>query len=540
MGQILDVNKNICRLSLFSILFIAGHAATRGCHRCKKQFPGDIGKKIYSGFDRENWEKRTTEGHLEEIRQINACRSKGEREDLESLFVTRYSVLVDLPYYSSVRMAIIDPMHNLFLGTSKFMLNLWKEVGILDDDAFKRVKNNLEGIEAPSDIGKLPTKLVSAFGSFTADELKNWTVLFSIYALKDILSAEHLECWRSFVLACRILCSKTLNDNSIQLADMLIMRFCKRFENLYGVERVTPNIHLHGHLIEWLFDYGPIYSFWLFSFERYNGFLGNLPTNKRLIEVQIFRRFLRDNFCYEIILPTDFNESLGNIVQDVLSTADRGSLKEISAMSLYPLQRLASRHLQNANENWSDLSYMTYKSLIKPSVLNDLEMSHIADMYKVLYPDACNIIPSVSYRKCRYIYMGMELYGSMYSRTRRSSTVLAFWHSNDGRINSFATPYANPKPGLIHYFLVHNIDIDGECKEHLLAKFDWMKPLINNNRYNYFGKPIEVWHSDLFEFAGPASFIPVQRIKSKFIKIEKVLWGKNVAIVVPRDRAVNI
>ena len=140
------------------------------------------------------------------------CRSKGEKEELESFFGTRYSVLVDLPYYSSVRMAIIDPMHNLFLRTAKQMLKLWKEIGILDDDSFKKVETNLDGIEAPSDIGKLPIKLVSAFASFTAGELKKWTALFSIYALKGTMQEKHLECWRSFVLATKILCSKVLTD----------------------------------------------------------------------------------------------------------------------------------------------------------------------------------------------------------------------------------------------------------------------------------------------------------------------------------------
>ena len=31
----------------------------------------------------------------------------------------RYSVLLDLPYFDPVRMTIIDPMHNLYLGTAK-------------------------------------------------------------------------------------------------------------------------------------------------------------------------------------------------------------------------------------------------------------------------------------------------------------------------------------------------------------------------------------------------------------------------------------
>ena len=31
----------------------------------------------------------------------------------------RYSVLVDLPYFDPIRMLLIDPMHNLYMGTAK-------------------------------------------------------------------------------------------------------------------------------------------------------------------------------------------------------------------------------------------------------------------------------------------------------------------------------------------------------------------------------------------------------------------------------------
>ena len=57
---------------------------------------------------------------------------------------------------------------------------------------------------------------------------------------------------------------------------------------------VTPNIHMHCHLAECIRDYGPLSSFWLFPFERYNGILEGTPTNNRSIEVQIMKRFLQD------------------------------------------------------------------------------------------------------------------------------------------------------------------------------------------------------------------------------------------------------
>ena len=47
--------------------------------------------------------------------------------------------------------------------------------------------------------------------------------------------------------------------------------FVKNFERNYGSEAVTPNIHLHVHLTDCIRDFGPVYSFWLLSFEHCNG-----------------------------------------------------------------------------------------------------------------------------------------------------------------------------------------------------------------------------------------------------------------------------
>ena len=85
------------------------------------------------------------------------------------------------------------------------------------------------------------------------------------------------------------LCSTQISVDDLQKVDMVLMHFCRRFGQLYGKEAITPNMHLHAHLRECIQDYGPIYSFWLFSFERYNGMLGNFPNNQRSIEIQLMR-----------------------------------------------------------------------------------------------------------------------------------------------------------------------------------------------------------------------------------------------------------
>lgn len=124
----------------------------------------------------------------------------------------------------------------------------------------------------------VPRKIASNFSTFTGDQWKNWTNLFSLIALRGFLVGDHLECWRHFVLASRILCSPTITKTQLIVADTL--RFCERIVRLYGEQIATPNMHLHCHLRECI-DYGPVHSFWLFSFERYNGLFGRIHTNNK-------------------------------------------------------------------------------------------------------------------------------------------------------------------------------------------------------------------------------------------------------------------
>lgn len=61
-------------------------------------------------------------------------------------------------------------MHNLFLGTAKRMLMLWREDGFLPDNVFEDIQNQIDYMNAPSNIGRLPHKILSQFSGFTAEQ----------------------------------------------------------------------------------------------------------------------------------------------------------------------------------------------------------------------------------------------------------------------------------------------------------------------------------------------------------------------------------
>ena len=82
--------------------------------------------KHYGGFDRVTWISRDNESHREECNMLQNCTSKSERQSHERDFGTGYSVLLELVYFDPIRMTSLDPMHNLFLGTAKHMISVWK------------------------------------------------------------------------------------------------------------------------------------------------------------------------------------------------------------------------------------------------------------------------------------------------------------------------------------------------------------------------------------------------------------------------------
>ena len=106
-------------------------------------------------------------------------------------------------------MLIIDPMHNLFLGSAKhFVKSILIGKQILSDAQFDILQHRVDSITAPPDIGRIPQKIRSGFASFTADQWKNWVLYFSLFVLHDLLDSDMLECWRHFVQACRVITAK--------------------------------------------------------------------------------------------------------------------------------------------------------------------------------------------------------------------------------------------------------------------------------------------------------------------------------------------
>lgn len=514
------------------------HNATLGCNKCYKKFNKVDTRTDYSGFDVASWQMRDAAKHRRDVARITRLsKTKDQQKKLESQLGVRYSVLLELPYFDPIRMVVIDPMHNLFLGTGKHQLKVWKDhTHDLLPVHFERIQKLIDSIQVPSDVGRIPHKIASGFASLNADQLKNWILLFSLPALENILSEEKLKCWQKFVLVCKYLCTRVIDSSTLDIVQATIVRFCTDFQRLYGSQYVTPNMHLHCHLTDCVRDYGPIYGFWLFSFERYNGWIENYSTNKKNIEGQLMRRFMMDVNIANMPSVDIQDDSLQAVMSEFERTTARGTLLTHDRGTSVESVSMASTQCVVQDTDWtvnfSDMKLIKWTT----QALEEIDILHLKSMYTYMYPQK-NFEISPAYGSTPKINFRGHVLGSVDTRSSRSSVIYANWCNDDGDINTTHLCTTN-RPGIVQEYMLHKVFFETTEKWHLLARVDWHASLTERRRERLRLKnitPTEQW-SPLTVAHGPAKFIPVQRIKCTGISYKTVVRNTDIQYITPRQR----
>ena len=244
---------------------------------------------------------------------------------------------------------------------------------------------------------------------------------------------------------------------------------------------------MHCHLRECIFDYGPLHGFWLFSFERYNGLLGEFPHNNRSIELQLMNRFIRDNSSLRVSFPEEFKKELGPLFPQAKHNV--GSLLDSASPGIRP----ASCGWSVAIGNQYSINLPSYFSR---GVFSSHEIEGLKELYSRLYSvPILDIQIPLCYRKYRTIKLDQTLIGSHKSQSSNSSLVLAFWSQE-----LFGSPSSGAdneeRPVRINYLA--NPSISVQSTQHNVSLFSASLFKTHPSKHTY-GKPVTVWQCDLFE-----------------------------------------
>ena len=211
-----------------------------------------------------------------------------------------------------------------------------------------------------------------------------------------------------------------------------------------------------------------------------------------------------------------------------------GTLGEIELEPIHsfrPLALLCHGAVQSTHL-WNEVSPYQCLPPSRLDCLEEHEILHLKQMYRQLNMDVQDESIVGNFERFSSVEVGGELYGSSFSRSIRSSYVLASWVSTGGRIN---IRDSEPRAGCVQFYMRQNVSVAGEYKPFLLAYVIWYQ---DHPERSYFGNPLQVCCKDLFEQLGPASFIPVQRIYSKFVPAFDKVKGENVMVVCPIPRKI--
>ena len=260
---------------------LCGHiSAKAACYRCHKR-ANVIGRRSnFGGFDdiSEWFQDRDPKEHRTNAKAWRYCTTRDERDAHVSANLVRWSEMLRLPYFNPIRHLIVDPMHCLFLGIAKWIVKkLWIDGGKLSKSDLKLMENRAKQIKLPADMGRIPYKISTGdgFSGFTADQWKSFILIYAIPLMWDLLVTSDRNILAKFVKACSLLTCRIINIDMLSQAHDRLLQVALLIEENYGQEFITPNIHLSLHITDCCEDYGPLYSFWCYSFERMNGLLGN-------------------------------------------------------------------------------------------------------------------------------------------------------------------------------------------------------------------------------------------------------------------------
>ncbi len=223
------------------------------CSRCTKPFTvyaterkGSDGKTVFAtdkaGTDYAAWTPRDADETRDRAEQWRECQSQDQHRAFCKQHDVKYSILYRLPYFDAVKTLVFDPMHCLWLGIAKHVLDLWKADGFFSESQLAEMQTRVDDLHATRKYGRMRSKIAGNMSDFTAEELKLFTVVYSSWLLQDYLPQEHFEMWVHFADAATILSKPCINESDLQKAQSELVLFGQNFIQLFGRKKWTPNM----------------------------------------------------------------------------------------------------------------------------------------------------------------------------------------------------------------------------------------------------------------------------------------------------------
>jgi len=219
--------------------------------------------------------------HKDLLKEAGCCGVKGP---------TLLSALVPDIFSSTA----IDSMHCLFLGLTRALLHLWfdrehREESFSLCDKISFVNQRLVKIKLPHFVERV-TELIEELPYWKASLLRTFLLYLALCILFGLLPTVYFNHLMLLVEGVALLNTSCVLPNDVSQSKLLLYRFVKDFQTLYGLRNMTSNLHKCLHLSSQVPNLAPLWALNCWPFEDMNGRLASLIHGSRFADLQIFER----------------------------------------------------------------------------------------------------------------------------------------------------------------------------------------------------------------------------------------------------------
>ncbi|KIY48977.1 hypothetical protein FISHEDRAFT_42291 [Fistulina hepatica ATCC 64428] len=377
-----------------------------------------------SGYDIEHFVLRDDFEQLKHAFKSQNARTKKDCRAILDAHGMRYSAVNILPGWLPISSSVIDFMHNFYGQVKDFWMEIIDGGYMMTAVMWRTYEETINSIHWPSGIGRLPINLATNHSLPKADQWRRMCTIqpFTLWIIWhnaddkimcDAPAVPHNAKSRpTFMrsprelytlaiylsLAEQILARRSITSESAQRGQSYLQMFCCGLLRLEVP--MKPNHHFGMHYFDIIKRFGPVYSWWLFAFERFNGLLEDVNLNGHAegeMELTLMRHWISRQRTYELVtsLPDDASDAERALVQRISNQIlTPKTCKKLVNIRKLPHAEIYGLLLQYARTVWPDRNVVSDYLLGGP-------------MTTALISTSCaRIFP--------FIYKGGVRYGSSY------------------------------------------------------------------------------------------------------------------------------
>ena len=145
----------------------------------------------------------------------------------------------------------------------------------------------MRGIKIPKYIQRRPESIEFKLKHFKSSAFKHFNYHYSIVILQGVLREEYFNLYMLYVLGIPLLSRDSISSEMIDIADILLNEYVKRFAVLYGKRLMSSLVHALLHLSDRVKRTGGLHMTSCMMYEDLNGKLKQFILSSNGPDIQI-------------------------------------------------------------------------------------------------------------------------------------------------------------------------------------------------------------------------------------------------------------